>query len=98
MLDAAEDAGFKVSNSVRAALIRLYAENGLEKVLAGISSCVQHGAPNLAYLEACMRDRPKPQKPTVIAQDFDQRSYADVDDELMAETAAEMAEFKAVVG
>ena len=55
VLDAAEDAGFKMSNDVRAALIALYADHGLEKVLDGLKSCVDHGAPNLAYLRACMK-------------------------------------------
>lgn len=96
VLDAAEDAGFKVSNSVRAALIRLYAEHGLVKVLDGIDSCVKHGAPNLAYLEACMKDNPKPQpKPKVIAQDFEQRDYSDVPDEMMSNLADEVAAFMA---
>jgi len=64
ILNAAEDAGFTKSNMVRAKLIDLYAVYGLEKVLAGIESCVRHGAVNLAYLEACMTDRPreKPEK------------------------------------
>jgi 5-methylcytosine-specific restriction endonuclease McrA len=89
VMDAAEDAGFVMSNSVRAALIRLYAENGLQKVLDGIASCVKHGAPNLAYLEGCMNDKPKPkkEKPKVIAQDFEQRDYTDVQKQLEDETA-----------
>lgn len=62
VLDAAEDAGFKMGNSVRASLIQLYSEHGLEKVLAGIRSCVEHGAPNLAYLKACLKDKPKAEK------------------------------------
>ena len=49
VLDAAEDAGFQKTNSVRAHLIRLYADYGLARMLEGISSCVTHGAPNLAY-------------------------------------------------
>ncbi len=96
VLDAADDAGFKVSNSVRAALIRLYSEHGIEKVLAGIASCVKHGAPNLAYLEACMKDNPKPQpQPKVIAQDFEQRDYSNVPDEMMSNLADEVAAFMA---
>ena len=88
VMDAAEDAGFVMSNSVRSALIRLYAENGLQKVLDGIASCVKHGAPNLAYLEGCMNDKPKPKKkPAVIAQDFEQRDYTDVQKQLEDETA-----------
>ena len=94
ILDAAEDAGFKMGNSVRAALIRLYSEHGLQKVLDGIDSCVKHGAPNLAYLEACMKDKPKPGK-VLNAQNFQQRDYSSVDDELKAQLAADMAEFKA---
>lgn len=62
VLDAAEDAGFKMGNSVRASLIQLYSEHGLEKVLEGIRSCVEHGAPNLAYLKACLKDKPKAEK------------------------------------
>jgi len=94
VLNAAEDAGFKVSNSVRAALIRLYAANGLQKVLDGIASCVKHGAPTLAYLEACMKDKPKaPKPPKVAAQDFPQRDYSDANDEMMDSLAAEMEAF-----
>ena len=96
ILDAAEDAGFKMGNSVRAALIRLYSEHGLQKVLDGIDSCVKHGAPNLAYLEACMKDKPKPSGGKVLnAQNFQQRDYSSVDDELKQKLAEEMAAFKA---
>lgn len=77
VLDAAEDAGFKMSNSVRAGLIALYADNGLQKVLDGIASCVKHGAPNLAYLTACMKDTPKKQIRAVPAQQYEQRDYSD---------------------
>lgn len=98
VLDAAEDAGFIKSNSVRASLIRMYAENGLQKMLDGIASCVRHGAPNLAYLEACMKDTPKKTKPKVPAQDFDQRDYGDVNEELRRQVAADMAAFRAETG
>lgn len=83
VLDAAEDAGFKMSNDVRAALIALYADSGLEKVLEGIKSCSEHGVANLAYLRGCMRNDPKKQKPKVAAQDYEQRDYSDVQDEFM---------------
>lgn len=83
LLDAAEDAGFKMSNNVRAALIALYAENGLQKVLDGLKSCSDHGAPNLAYLKACMKGEPKKKKPTVTAQDYEQRNYQEVEDDLL---------------
>lgn len=82
VLNAAEDAGFTRSNSVRAKLIDLYAENGLKKVLAGIESCVRHGAVNLAYLEACMKDQPK-KKPVALvpAAAYEQRDYSGAQEE-----------------
>ena len=76
MLDAAEDAGFQKSNSVRARLLQLFATHGREKMLTGIDSCVKHGATNLAYLEAVLKGEPKKQKPRVSAQDYSQRDYA----------------------
>lgn len=82
VLDAAEDAGFMKSNSVRAGLIKLYAEYGLEKMLAGFESCVKHSAPNLAYLEACLKDSPKKAKPKVEAQNFEQRDYKAIQNEI----------------
>ena len=76
VLDAAEDAGFQKSNSVRARLLQLFATHGREKMLTGIDSCVKHGATNLAYLEAVLKGEPKKQKPRVSAQDYSQRDYA----------------------
>ena len=76
VLDAAEDAGFRMSNDVRASMIALYADHGLQKVLDGLRSCVEHGAPNLAYLKAVLRGEPKKaQKKTVTAQQYGQRDY-----------------------
>lgn len=79
VLDAAEDAGFLRSNSVRAKLIDLYAQHGLEKMLQAIDSCVHHGVINLAYLEGCLNDRPKKKDtgPKLPAQDYHQREYGD---------------------
>ena len=84
ILDAAEDAGFTMSNDVRAALIALYAQHGLVKVLDGLKSCVEHGAPKLAYLRACLTDKPKkaPGK-AVIAQQYEQRDYGSEQDDAM---------------
>lgn len=82
LLDAAENAGFQKSNSVRERLIALYADHGLEKMLAGIASCVQHGVSNLAYLEGCLSDRPK-KKDKVPAQDYAQRDYSGEQDAAM---------------
>jgi len=81
VLNAAEDAGFKMSNDVRASLIALYASHGLQKVLDGLKSCVRHGAPNLAYLEACMSGEPKKARGTVAAQQYTQRDYSGEDAE-----------------
>ena len=53
-IDAAEDAGFKMCSDVRASLIALYADYGLQKMLDGLRSCVEHGAVNLAYLRAVL--------------------------------------------
>ena len=78
VLNAAEDAGFDRSNSVRAALIKLYADHGLEKMLEAIAVCVKYGAPNLAYLEAVLKGEPRKEKPaakTVTAQKYTQRDY-----------------------
>lgn len=85
VLNAAEDAGFKMSNDVRAALIALYAEHGLVKVLDGLTSCVDHGAPNLAYLKAVLKGEPRKQNAgrTVSAQKYEQRDYSDEQGEAM---------------
>jgi hypothetical protein len=91
VLDAAMDAGFKLTNNVMASLTALYADYGLPKVLDGIKSCSEHGAVNLAYLRAVLKGEPR--KPKVTAQDFEQRDYSDVQGELMESTAKELAEF-----
>lgn len=98
VMDAAEDAGFKMSNDVRSSLIALYAENGLEKVLDGLKSCSEHGAANLAYLRAVLRGSKKQdKKPMKVlpAQDFNQRDYTGVDDEIMSDLKKDMAAFMA---
>lgn len=63
ILAAAEKAGFPTTGAVAEALIDLYSLHGLEKVLAGIKSCVDHSALNLAYLKACMQDKPRASAP-----------------------------------
>lgn len=87
VLDAAEDAGFDRSNSVRAGLIQLYAEYGLEKMLEGIKACVDHSAINLAYLRAVLKGEKKPAKTGRVlpAQDFQQRDYSGVQKQLEEE-------------
>lgn len=80
ILDAAQDAGFKGSNSERAGLLNLYAEYGLEKVLAGINKCMTHSAPNLAYLTAILKGTPKITKKT---GNYEQRDYAGEQEQAM---------------
>lgn len=98
ILEAAKNAGFKGSPSENADLIKLYAEYGYEKMLAGFTACVEHSAANLAYLRAVLKGEPRKQVVTqtrvLPAQNFEQRDYSGVDDELKAKLAAEMAEFK----
>ena len=98
VLNAAEDAGFRMSNDVRASLIALYADHGLEKVLDGLRSCSEHGATNLAYLRACLSGTKKKEKPKVNAQDFPQRDYSSVDGDMMSQLAREIADFKRGAG
>lgn len=95
VLDAAEDAGFQKTNSVRAGLLKLYADYGLDKMLTGIDSCVKHSASNLAYLEAVLKGTPRKRKAQVSAQDYEQRDYSNVQDELASELAQEIAQMKA---
>ena len=96
VLDAAEDAGFVMSNDVRANLINLYSEYGLQKVLDGFKACVDHGALNLAYLRAVLKGEPRKQTGRILpVQDFRQRDYSGVEDEQMSSLAREMAEYKA---
>ena len=88
VLDAAEDAGFKMSNNVRANLINLYAEHGLQKMLDGLTSCSEHSAPTLAYLRAVLKgESKKPMKTGKVlpAQDFKQRDYSEVQKQLEQE-------------
>ena len=94
VLTAAEDAGFKMSNTVRARLIALYADYGLDKMLAGLVECATHGASNIAYLEAVLKGTGKKKQVKVLpAQQYDQRDYSGVQDEVQADIDREMAAF-----
>jgi hypothetical protein len=93
VIDAAEDAGFQMSNTVRASLIQMYAEYGLEKVLSGIRECVTHGAPNLAYLGAVLKGKPKKPVKVLPAQQYEQRDYSSVQAEIESELDREMEEY-----
>ena len=82
IFDAAEDAGFTRSESVRDRLVAMYVEYGLEKVLAGIASCVEHNAPTLAYLAAVLRggeQKKAKQGKVIAAQNYPQRDYSEVE-------------------
>lgn len=97
VLDAAADAGFPNTNNVRAALIALYAEYSLDRLLEGIKSCSEHSAVNLAYLRAVLKGGNKPVgKPVKVlpAQDFEQRSYDGVNEEIMRDLERRMDEFQ----
>ena len=82
VLNAAEDAGFKMSNAVRAKFINLLAEHSAEKVLNAINECVTHGALNLAYLEAVLKGgtRKKPGNAADV-HGYEQRDYIGTQDE-----------------
>ena len=94
---AAEDAGFKMSNTVRSRLIALYADYGLDKMLAGFMECATHGAANLAYLEAVLKGTGKKKPPVKVlpAQNFPQRDYSSVDNDMMSDLEREIAAMKA---
>lgn len=94
LLEAAKNAGFKGTPYENADLLRIYAEYGLGKTLEGINACVEHSAPNLAYLRAVLKGTgQKGQKKVLPAQDFQQRDYSKVDAEMMAKLEKEMAEY-----
>ena len=88
VLDAAEDAGFLKSNSVRARLIDLYSVHGLDKMLAAIDACVHHGVINLAYLEAVLKGESKKSIRAVPALNYEQRDYTGVQDEAVRQMMA----------
>ena len=84
LIGAAENAGFKMSNDVSSELIALYALHGMQKVMDGLKSCVEHGVPTLAYLKACLTGKPKKANgKTVNAQQYSQREYEDEQAEAM---------------
>lgn len=76
VLSAAENAGFARNDATRAKLIDLYAVHGLQKMLDGINSCVDHSASNIAYLSAVLKGEPK--KVKISKAGFSrERSYDD---------------------
>ena len=90
VLTAAEDAGFKMSNTVRAQLIALFAEYGMDKMLSGINECATHSAVSLAYLRAVLNGNGKRASPK---NSFPQRDYKMTDEKLLSDLAKEMDAF-----
>ena len=91
VLTAAANSGFGRSDAVRAKLIALYADYGMEKMLYAIDQCVQYGAVNIAYLTSVLKgDGKKPEKTeksrvkTVIAQQYTQRDYDGEQEDVVA--------------
>ena len=77
VLDAAELAGFARNDATRAKLIDLFSVHGLQKMLDGLNSCVDHGASSIAYLTAVLKGEPKKKADgkTISAQKYEQRDY-----------------------
>lgn len=84
VISAAENAGFINAESVRAKLVELYAEHGKEKMIAAIESCVEHGAPKIAYLKAVLSGKPKKKETSATdIHGYEQRDYSDAQAEAM---------------
>lgn len=82
VLTAAQDAGFMLSNSVRAKIIRLLEDHTMDQMLNAINECVTHSAPNLAYLTAVLKGTGKKQKTDARdIHNYDQRDYSKAQDE-----------------
>lgn len=85
VLQAAENAGFARNDATRAKLLDLYSVYGLQKMIAGFESCVEHGVSNIAYLAAVLKGEPKKATgKTVPAQNYTQRDYSGEQTEAMA--------------
>ncbi|MBP5462910.1 MAG: hypothetical protein J6Y20_12420 [Lachnospiraceae bacterium] len=93
VISAAENAGFKMSETVRSMLIDLYSEHGLSKMLEAIKACAVHGVFTVAYLRGVLNGEPKKktEKKRVAAQEYTQRDYSGAQMEAMKAMVA-MAE------
>lgn len=85
LLSTAEVAGFDRTDYVRAKLLDLYSDNGLQKMLSAIEACAEHGAPTIAYLKGVLKGGPKKQGHGRLlpAQQYTQRDYSGEDEEAM---------------
>ena len=95
VIEAAQNAGFHCSPTVNSMLIALYADYGLEKVLDAINECATHSATSIAYLRAVLKGGPKKAKAYVSAQDFTQRDYSEVPEEMNKALDREVLDFLA---
>ena len=84
IMEAAENAGFPKSNTVRAKLLDAYAEHGKEKVLRAIEECATHSAASIAYLQAVLNGKPKLASPLgkLPAQQYEQRDYSEPEESI----------------
>ena len=85
IMEAAENAGFPKSNTVRAKLLEAYAAHGMDKVLRAIEECATHSAASIAYLQAVLNGKPKQAKPTGKtnqATQYSQRDYSGSDENI----------------
>ena len=90
VLTAAESAGFPRSEMVRAKLVSLFADHGREKMLAGIESCAEHSAVNIAYLSAVLTGKPKGRKKDATdVHGYEQRDYSDEQQKAVARMMAD---------
>ena len=96
VLDAAEDAGFPKTNTVRASLLSLYSQFGLEKMIHGIEECATHSASSIAYLKGVLLGSGKWKKKQVPAQNFPQRDYSEVQGEMIDNLAKEIEAMREV--
>ena len=96
VLQAAENAGFARNDATRAKLLDLYSVHGLQKMIAAIESCVEHGVSNIAYLAAVLKGEPKKEKPkgNVPAQNYTQRDYSGEQADAMQRMLSNMDETK----
>ena len=84
IMEAAENAGFPQSNTVRAKLLDAYAEHGLDKVLRAIEECATHSAASIAYLQAVLNGKSKRASPLgkLPAQQYEQRDYSEPEESI----------------
>jgi hypothetical protein len=68
-------------------------------MLAGFIECATHGVPTIAYLDAVLKGSGK-RKPVKVlpAQDFPQRDYSGIDEDIMSNLARNIAEFQKGAG